>query len=319
MQHLRITNDTNSYQTATLSADGRTLAAVQVKAIQTLYVVPSDGFAGTPPAPAGAQSKDSHFFAWASESDVYFDGSLERVATDGSNRITLLSDPNEEIFKPGACPGAKYIAFTWHGHSDVSRTNVWRVDTDGTNPMQLTNGIGDVAPRCSPDGRWVYYTDVVNGRAMRVPLGGGNSEAVPGTAAPPILMGAPGESISRDGKYVTFLALRGGEPGRASIAIVDVTQGAEPRTRLVDPDPRIRAQPQFAPDGKSLVYIIRENGADNLWVQPLDGSPGHPVTNFTSDVIQNFDYSPDGKSLGIMRSHTESDVVVLHDNGAAPK
>jgi Tol biopolymer transport system component len=112
------------------------------------------------------------------------------------------------------------------------------------------------------------------------------------------------------------VALRGGEPGRVSIAIVEVTEGAEPRTRLVDPDHRIRAQPQFTPDGKSLVYIIRENGADNLWLQPLDGSPGHPVTNFTSDVIQNFDYSPDGKSVGVMRSHTESDVVVLRDNSS---
>ena len=79
------------------------------------------------------------------------------------------------------------------------------------------------------------------------------------------------------------------------------------------------AMNQFAPDSKAVVYIIRENGAENLWIQPLDGSPGHTITNFQSDTIQNFEFSPDGKSLGILRSHTESDVVVLHDNGAAPQ
>jgi Tol biopolymer transport system component len=71
--------------------------------------------------------------------------------------------------------------------------------------------------------------------------------------------------------------------------------------------------PHFAPDGKSLVYVIRENGADNLWLQPVDGSRGRQITNFPSDRIQNYEYSPDGKSLGVMRSHTESDVVLLRD------
>ena len=42
---------------------------------------------------------------------------------------------------------------------------------------------------------------------------------------------------------------------------------------------------QFTPDGKSLVYASRENGVDNVWVQPLDGSAGHPITNFKSEQI----------------------------------
>jgi serine/threonine protein kinase len=315
----RITNDTNSYQTVTLSSDGKTLAAVQVKAAQTLYLLPAEGFEGTPPAPAGAQSKDSHFFSWAGDGEVYFDGSLRRVSLDGSNRITLLSDPTDEIFRPAACPDRRYIVFTWHGHSDTSKTDIWRLDTDGTNPKQLTDGMADVGPHCSPDGRWVYYTDVINDRAMRVPVAGGKSEAVPGTVAPPILLGSPGISVSRDGRYFTFVALRGGEPDRVKVAIVDLSESTEPRTRLVDPDPRIRAQPQITPDGRALVYIIHENGADNLWLQPLDGSRGHKITDFTADGIQNFEYSPDGKNLGVMRSHTESDVVVLHDNSESPK
>jgi hypothetical protein len=64
---------------------------------------------------------------------------------------------------------------------------------------------------------------------------------------------------------------------------------------------------------KAVVYAIRENGADNLWVQPLDGSRGHQITNFPADVIQAFQYSLDRKMLGVMRTSFESDIVLLHD------
>ena len=63
--HFRaVTKDTNSYQTLSLSADGKTLATVQTKANQTLYLLPPAGFTGNAPDPARAQSKDSFLFHW---------------------------------------------------------------------------------------------------------------------------------------------------------------------------------------------------------------------------------------------------------------
>jgi Tol biopolymer transport system component len=89
--------------------------------------------------------------------------------------------------------------------------------------------------------------------------------------------------------------------------------------RMLDPDPRISSAPSFTPEGKAVVYPILENGGDNLWLQPLNGSRSHAITNFQSDTIRLFNFSPDGKTLGVMRSHTESDVVLLHDTGASPR
>jgi len=89
-----------------------------------------------------------------------------------------------------------------------------------------------------------------------------------------------------------------------------------PQPRFLDPDPRIVAEVQFTPDCKALVYVIREKGSDNLWLQPLGGSPGRQITQFQNDAIQFFLYSPDGKSLGVMRTHRESDVVLLRDSGS---
>jgi len=314
-----ISKDTNGYETLTLSADGKTLAAVQQKSAQTLYLMPASGFSGAPPAPAAAQSKDSHLFDWASNGELYFDGNVVRVSVDGSNRTTLLRDPAEHIFRATPCPIGRYILFVWQGHPDPNKTNIWRIDADGANPVQLSHGVADIVPFCSPDARWVYYTDLIHQQIMRISIEGGDSEVVPGTVIPGMVLGSPGLGVSPDGKFLAFVALKGGaeEAAATTIAIVNLLAGSEP-ARMVNADSRIAGppvggMPHFAPDGKSLVYVIREHAADNLWLQPLDGSRGRQITNFSSDRIQNYEFSPDGKTLGVMRSHTESDVVLFRD------
>jgi len=97
------------------------------------------------------------------------------------------------------------------------------------------------------------------------------------------------------------------------IGLVDLVSGQP--TRFLDADLRISSLfPQFAPDGKAVVYSVREKGVDNLWYQSLDGSKGHQMTNFSSEQIVGFAWSPDGKTLGVLRQHTESDVVLLRQS-----
>ena len=123
-----------------------------------------------------------------------------------------------------------------------------------------------------------------------------------------MLLGISGISLSRDDKFLSFIALKSGVQ-HMKIAIVNfVSTGTEPRARLLEPDPRIVRVPQFTPDSESIIYIIQENGAENLWLQPLDGAAGHLLTNFASDKCRNYGFSPDGKLSGVLRSHLESDV-----------
>ena len=82
---------------------------------------------------------------------------------------------------------------------------------------------------------------------------------------------------------------------------------------------RVLRSPQNSPPKKALAYVIREKGTDNLWLQPLDGSSGHEVTHFQGDTIQYYLFSPDGKTLGVMRTHIESDAVLLRDTGSSPQ
>ena len=197
-----------------------------------------------------------------------------------------------------------------------SSVNIWRADADGANLKQLSHGSADVGGNCSPDGRWVYFTDAKNARVMRVPMEGGEAEVVPGSTMPGLAVGIPGIGLSPDGKWLSFVPLKGGQGAAVKIAVVNLVTGSAADTRMLEPDDRIVTLPRITPDSKSVVYIIREKGADNLWFQPLDGSRSRQITNFPSDSIAYFEFSPDGKSLGVLRSHVESDVVLLRDTGA---
>jgi serine/threonine protein kinase len=315
-----ITKDTNNYRTLTLSADGMTLATVQQKVTRTLYVLPAGGFSEGAPTPALAQLKDSFTFNWTSDGDLYFayGGTLLRISPDGSSKTTVLSDPGAVVAAAIACPNGSDVILEWDGHTST-KINVWRMSPDGSNLKQLTYGSTDIAANCAPDGKWVYYEDWVNSQLMRVPINGGTPEIVPGTIVPHTIFTQPGFGVSRDGKWLAILLNQIESNGSANkIALVPLDAGPNPPVQLLDPDPRVAWNPQFTPDGRALVYSIRQNGVDNLWLQPVDGSQGRQITAFETDLIRASRFSPDGKSLGIFREHDESDVVLLHDASGSP-
>lgn len=59
------------------------------------------------------------------------------------------------------------------------------------------------------------------------------------------------------------------------------------------------------------MYPVREKGVDNLWLQPLDGGPGRQLTNFGFLKIYSYQWSPDGKSLALVRGDSPSDLVFI--------
>jgi len=141
---------------------------------------------------------------------------------------------------------------------------------------------------------------------MRMPIEGGTPRKVTD------LNIAGFFDVSPDGNTLAF-------------ATVDHTMGHEERLALVSTDtgqlvkkiefqrPRMGLV-RFSRDGKSIVYPIRENNADNLWQQPLDGSTGRQLTSFKSEHIWDYHWSPDGSKLAMVRGHTDSDVVLIRSD-----
>jgi serine/threonine protein kinase/Tol biopolymer transport system component len=321
-----ISRDTNSYQSLTLSADGKQAATVQVRTTRSLDLLSAPEKKANNPVQPLPQIQDANSVGWTGDNRLLVsDGrSVQRIKEDGTLESTLLNDSNAWIPGFSGC-GDRYIVIAWAFHGGGNEIGIWRANNDGSNLKLLVTRDFNIHPVCSPDGKWVYYYAGAPHFLMRVPLEGGEAQPVPGSDVPHMFGGGAGQAISPDGKLLVFNAdINSQENQQAAavskLAIVNLDSPAQSTPRLISPDPRIAGGPSsynynnnlsFAPDGKSIAYIIRERGVDNIFVQPLDGSPGRQVTDFTSENISQFQWSPDGKTLAVARVHDTSDVVML--------
>jgi Tol biopolymer transport system component len=121
--------------------------------------------------------------------------------------------------------------------------------------------------------------------------------------------------ISRDGNNLAFLTFQGSDvdPRIAVIAaalgqLIQMSKFQKPPGSVL----------RLAQDGKATVYTVRGAGVDNLWLQPLDGSPGHKLTNFDSEHILDFRWSFDGKSLAVLRGHADTNIVLMKEKDRGP-
>jgi serine/threonine protein kinase len=315
-----VTKDTNNYATLTLSSDDKTLATVQQRQLRNFYLLPAAGTGSSLPAPTLTQERSVDDFAWAVSGgfDLHEDLNLVHVSADDSSKTVLLSDLG--LFGLNSCPDGKTIVFSWIGQGGGHEIQIWRTDANGGNLKKLSFGKTDLNPVCSSDSKLVYYAER-NAKLMSVPLDASRKpEVVPGSVVPNTIHAHPVVGLSPDGKLLAFVTTASGTiqgPSAERIVLLPLDEGDQPRTKILQPNPQIADGPRFTPDGKSLLYSIRANGVDNLWRQPLDGSPGHQITNFPTERINTFHFSPDGKTIAMLREHIESDVVLLRDSATS--
>ena len=184
------------------------------------------------------------------------------------------------------------------------------MEAAGGNLKQLTRGKADTFPVCSPDGRAVLYVDA-EANLTTVPLESGTAKRI---AEQPVFSRF---DVSPDGKLAAFATYHPGEL-KEKLALLAIDSGQI--LKFLDFErPRAESSAtlgsiRFARDGKAAIYPVRNGGTLNLWLQPLDGSPGKQITDFKSEEISDFHWSLDGRKLGLIRGHTESDVVLIRDS-----
>jgi Tol biopolymer transport system component len=211
-------------------------------------------------------------------------------------------------------------------HGQGNANGLWRANVDGSDAAPLTSKEFGSFWGCSPDGKWLYYSEQTTNGVWRISSGGGKPELVSGSNPPNSLTAQA--VLSPDGKMLAiFTQLLNLESKNYSNRIVLDTLGSAVRNLDLDPalnvvfhtlGPPDSAGFRFSPDGKSIAFVIEEAGVDNIWMQPVDGSRGRKLTNFSdAERIQDFRWSPDGKTLALLRFNSLSDVILLRDTSTS--
>ena len=302
-----ITRDINNYSDLSLTANGRSIATVLRESHWQLFVMPTSDTT-QPRQVTSGKKVDS--FAWTPSGELLVtqELNLARLNPDSGSSNLIVVEPNTFAAQPSACADGRYIVFALAGHEGKPSEIIGRTDPSGGNLKVLTNDNVDEIPVCSPNGQWVFYRDAARGRLMKVSIDGGASQQVSDLSLPGNF------DISSDGKLAAFVTFEHVGEHTEKLALVSLDSPVPPRMLELQHEPTDSIA-HFSRDGKSVIYATGNGTADNLWLQPLDGSPGHQITDFKSEHIgDGFAFSPDGKRLGVIRGHVDSDVVLIHDS-----
>jgi Tol biopolymer transport system component/DNA-binding winged helix-turn-helix (wHTH) protein len=304
----QVTKDVNQYGSLSLTADGESLAAVQRNIVNGIFVgeVGGDDFKEIA-SEVGALDP----LAWTPDGKIVFRSSRDGVANlwvmdaDGTGRRQLTVNAHVDSRGLSVSPDGRYIVFvSWRS----GKMNLWRIDADGGNLIQLTDGEGDVYPRCTPDGASVIFQRGIYSKPMlwKVSLAGG--------AAQPLTdFRAKWAAISNDGSRLSYFQMA---DGKWRIGIIPSAGGA-PLQRLDAPANLKQSTVTWSPDNQALFYIGVTGNVGNVWSLPFDGAAARPLTAFTSHWLADFSLSRDGRQLAVTRSRSVSDVVLLK-NAASP-
>jgi len=301
-----VTRDTSDYSYLSAARTEPVLAAVASQDHYKLEVM--NASSGADSKPVSTVGSDT-LFGWTRDGKLMHghSGILESIDPETGSHITLNTVQGALSSDPSGCPDGRTLVFGMVQSKGGGRTlNVFRADAAGGNLKQLTDSHGSGNPVCSPDGKWVYFEEFTTRQLMRVSLDGGPSQKVTD------LQLYRGFDISPDGAATVFDTQV--QTGNIKEKTVEVSTAAGQVLREIHLEkPLDFYSLHYSRDGKALVYAVRENGVDNLWSQPLDGSPGRWLTSFKSEHLGDFHWSPDGSKLAVVRGHTDSDIVLLRD------
>jgi Tol biopolymer transport system component len=288
----RVTNDLGLYGDVDLTRDGSTLATVQGKIEDSVWV--AAGGKSSSARPVGSDGPSMFPTAWLPDGRILYvtRGELWVMKVDGTERTRFLLD-RKNIERADLC-GDHYVVFS---QAREDKTELWRVRIDGTDQLRLA--VDADTATCSPDGEFVFYG--WNGKIWKMPVEGGT----PSIIVEGLISSGAGISISPNGRLLAYIL---SQPASARmIAIVPIAGGAPTRT-FEQPRDADEGELQWSPNGKGIQYLR----AHNIWEQPVRGGTARKVTDFESDPsIFNFRWSTDGKQLLFNRSIIKTDVVLI--------
>jgi len=302
----QLTFGLNDYNNVAVSADGRTVAAIEDEYNSSIWVQPLVGGTGRQVTPNSRDSVQDGI-AWTPDGRLVYSaftgGSVPQLwmmDADGSHpkRLTPML-----AMTPAVSPDGQWIYFA--GGATPSATSIWKLALDGRDPrgdpIPLTKGTTDLGPIVSADGKAIFYAsrDGALIRTMKVSSDGG--EATPLTDPRP---GFAPLLLAPDGSHLVGFATN------------PATRRRQPVMLSVNGGPlefmnNVPANGLPITDGTGWVFTATRDGVRGLFLKPLTGGPDRLLADLGGSYVTGLAVSFDSRTLGFIRGRNTSDVVLI--------
>jgi Tol biopolymer transport system component/DNA-binding winged helix-turn-helix (wHTH) protein len=281
----KLTDDLNNYLSFSITRDSSKMIAVQSVLASHIWVSEINGH--NPKNVADGRGR----VLWTVDGQIiYNSGSV--LGSDLWITKPDGKDPKQLSFNAGAndwpaiSPDGKTVIF-WSNRTGVQ--HLWRMDLNGGNQVQLTNGYAERNAAISPDGRWVYYNTSHDGFLWKVGFEGGD----------PIQLSneyAAYPSISPDGKLIAcFRFPTYGHEARIIVRNIDDMKKVSELT--LAPGFWISRTIQWDTDSTKVIYAIETNGKVKLYRQALESGSPQEITTLKAEDEFEFAISPNHRQL----------------------
>jgi dipeptidyl aminopeptidase/acylaminoacyl peptidase len=208
------------------------------------------------------------------------------------------------------------------GYLREARKHVHVFDLATRKSIQVTSGpFDDADPAWSPDGRSIAFVsnrtlpDPDRSQDANVFVVAAHEGAIPrAVATGPGTDGAP--SWSPDGRWIAYVA--GGDPkdlwyGASHVALAPAAGGAG-RALTASLDRNV-SRPRFAPDGRSVLFLLEDGGNQHLARVSVEGSAVERLVAGERDV-QAFDVAAGGATVVLESSAHQPPEISAVEAGA---
>jgi DNA-binding winged helix-turn-helix (wHTH) protein/Tol biopolymer transport system component len=218
-------------------------------------------------------------------------GLLVRDLATGKDRVLTAPDPGmgDDLY-PRVSPDGQRVSFF---RGDASHRQLWLAALDDHPLAQAAgspSGLAYGAAWLGPQGPLLVAADWFGQRALNL------FDPRDGSATMVGARGARFPDAGRDGTIVFENAVYS-----ANLYLVDLAQAGTP-AREVWPSTRYTNQPDYAPDGRHVLFISNRDGAAGLFVATPDG-PATPVPLSDDFVYLRPHWSLDGRSIYAIRAN----------------
>lgn len=308
----QVTNGINGFFGLGMTANSNSMVTVKSERITSLWTAPKDNL--NQAKMIRKPTIDGTLFKlgidWTPDGKIVYstaesgDADIWIMDTDGNNS-KQLTDNKTADYAPKISADGRYIVFI---SNRLGERNLWRMNIDGTNPINLSTLPNSISPSISPDGNWVYFA-AMDGKVSKLTLWKVSINGGEPTQMSNLVIISP--QISPNGKYLAgYFPENGNKNSRKlKLSLLSPTDA----TIIKQFDGSSENSPfKWTADSQAISYSDNSNGIPNLWLQPIDGSKTQKITNSEAEGIFLHSWSKDGKAVAFVKEMTVNDVVLIN-------